>query len=505
MEFADRFRMIARLAPEETAIEHQGRDYDWGTLRRVADAVEALLVAGGIAPAVPIGWMAHNRPDMVGAALGLLQSGRYLAPVNPHQPVARLAEEVRHLAMAGLVGLAEDWASPEFAEAARATGALGIVVDIDADVPARLVPRLEALGPGPHRAAMPGHAMERMSSGTTGRPKRIPLKLADLEEGLIAGPPTREDAEAAKAGEVRRSASPAIMFNPFAHAGGIYGLVGALYFGRTISLHEKFKVAEWSAAVQRFRAPVANLVPAMLRMVLDAGVPREALSSLIAVRSGTAPLDPETQKMFEDRYGIPILIDYGASEFIGGVAGWGLREHRQFGAAKRGSVGRAKAGVSLRVSDEGRAEVPAGETGILEIRSDRFGPDWIRTTDLAAIDADGFLFIRGRADGVIIRGGFKIIPEIVSEILERHPAINEAVVLGVKDDRLGELPLAVVELRPDAARPDTEALDAFLREHLPPYQVPAAYEFVETLPRTVSLKIARPEVRAMLAGRYAFA
>ena len=105
----------------------------------------------------------------------------------------------------------------------------------------------------------------------------------------------------------------------------------------------------------------------------------------------------------------------------------------------------------------------------------------------------------------LIRGGFKIIPEIVSEILQRHPAVNEAVVLGVKDDRLGELPLAVVELRPGATRPETEALDAFLREHLPPYQVPAAYEFVETLPRTVSLKIARPEVRAMLAGRYAFA
>jgi len=504
MKFSDRFRAIASLAPQAIAVEFHDKCYDWAWISRIADAVEAQLVERGIEPDAPVGWMAHNQPAMVGAALGLLQSERYLAPLNPHQPVARLADDVRHLAMVALIGMPEDFASGALVEAAKAVGAVGIVVDPEGEGSVCVVPGLETLGPGPHREKMPGRVLERMSSGTTGQPKRIPLTRKDLEEGLLAGPPSREDAEKAQQGILALSSVPVVMFSPFAHAAGLYTLIGALYFGRTIILHEKFSVGPWVDSIVRTKAIVSNLVPAMLRMVLDADVPKEKLASLVAVRSGTAPLDPEMQRTFEERYGIPILVDYGASEFIGGVAGWSLKDHRSFGETKRGSVGRAKAGVQIRVVGEDGTLVPPGETGILEIRSERFGPDWIRTTDLAAIDAEGFLYIRGRADGVIIRGGFKIIPEIVSEILQRHEDVNEAVILGVEDKRLGEKPLAVVELREGASQPPAEELDALVREHLPPYQVPFAYEFVKKLPRTVSLKISRPEVRALLKDRYAF-
>ena len=86
--------------------------------------------------------------------------------------------------------------------------------------------------------------------------------------------------------------------------------------------------------------------------------------------------------------------------------------NREYGKTKRGSVGRSRPDVTLRIVDqESGKELPAGEVGVLHLKSDRFSPDWIRTTDLASVDADGFLYIHGRSDEAIIRGGFKVLPE----------------------------------------------------------------------------------------------
>ncbi|NED70251.1 AMP-binding protein, partial [Streptomyces sp. SID10244] len=157
------------------------------------------------------------------------------------------------------------------------------------------------------------------------------------------------------------------------------------------------------------------------------------------VTSGTAPLSADDADAFTDKFGIPVLTSYAATEFGGGVAGWTLADHREFWEAKRGSVGRANPGSRLRVvADDGTVLGP-GETGLLEVVPGQLGPssDWIRTTDLARIDSDGFLWIVGRADQAIIRGGFKVIPEDVRTALESHPSVEGASVVGRPDDRLG--------------------------------------------------------------------
>jgi acyl-coenzyme A synthetase/AMP-(fatty) acid ligase len=234
-------------------------------------------------------------------------------------------------------------------------------------------------------------------------------------------------------------------------------------------------------------------------MLLDSNTNPADIQSLLAIRSGTAPLEPALQEEFEARFAIPILIDYSAAEFIGGLAGWSISEYRQFGAAKRGSVGRAKPGVLIRTVDaESNEPVPAGETGIVEVKSDRYGPDWIRTSDLALIDADGFIFLRGRADDAINRGGFKILPEDVAAVLRKHPAIHDAAVVAMRDERLGQVPLAAIELADGSGAPQTEQLDALVRDHLPAYMVPVEYRVVSQLPRTASLKISRPELKVLL-------
>ncbi|MET0656686.1 MAG: long-chain fatty acid--CoA ligase, partial [Steroidobacteraceae bacterium] len=139
--------------------------------------------------------------------------------------------------------------------------------------------------------------------------------------------------------------------------------------------------------------------------------------------------------------------------------------------------------------------VQPGMIGLLEVRAPRqMGPDWIRTNDLAEIDTDGFLFIRGRADDAIVRGGFKVSPGEITKVLLQHPAVKDAGVVGLPDTRLGAVPVAAVELRVDATATEAELL-AFLRERLVAYQVPTQLKIVPALPRTPSLKVSQPQLR----------
>jgi acyl-CoA synthetase (AMP-forming)/AMP-acid ligase II len=135
----------------------------------------------------------------------------------------------------------------------------------------------------------------------------------------------------------------------------------------------------------------------------------------------------------------------------------------------------------------------------LEIRAPNIadGKSWVRTTDLAIVDADRFLWIKGRFDNAIIRGGFKILPDDVVSALQQHPAVREAAVAGMPDRRLGEVPVAAYIRKSGAAAPDPAELDSFLRARLMPYQVPVRVIEVAELPRTPSMKVSLPDLRAL--------
>ena len=139
------------------------------------------------------------------------------------------------------------------------------------------------------------------------------------------------------------------------------------------------------------------------------------------------------------------------------------------------------------------------ETGLLEVKPGQLGPasDWIRTTDIARIDGDGFLWILGRADQAIIRGGFKVHPEDVAKTLMEHPAVREAAVVGVPDVRLGSVPAAAIILKAGLAAPPLEKLESWLRERLLPYQLPVYLRFVADFPRTPSMKPSAPGLQAL--------
>jgi acyl-CoA synthetase (AMP-forming)/AMP-acid ligase II len=166
----------------------------------------------------------------------------------------------------------------------------------------------------------------------------------------------------------------------------------------------------------------------------------------------------------------------------------------------RGCVGRAHAGCELRIVDHVSGEPVASDVeGLLEVKARQLDDDaWVRTTDLARLDADGFLFILGRADQAIIRGGFKVRPDDIKAALERHPAVRGAAVVSRTDRRLGAVPVAVVELRPGAEPTSGDDLMAYAARVLARYELPTQIHLIETLPRTESGKVDLAGVNALL-------
>jgi acyl-coenzyme A synthetase/AMP-(fatty) acid ligase len=184
-----------------------------------------------------------------------------------------------------------------------------------------------------------------------------------------------------------------------------------------------------------------------------------------------------------------------------------MADRRTWGNAKRGSVGRAHPGVELRIVDPATdVDVAPGQVGVLLARAPQIvgahNGEWTRTNDLARIDADGFVYIEGRVDDVIIRGGFKVDPKAVAATLREHPDVVDAAVIALSDERLGQVPGAVVVLA-DHSRtgPEEELqaeLQAWVRSRLAPYAVPVKVRSLDVLPRTPTLKIAQAPLVELL-------
>jgi acyl-CoA synthetase (AMP-forming)/AMP-acid ligase II len=493
MELSKSVAGVLAIDPAAPALEFDGVWQDWGTLDARSQAICAALEQIGVAENSRVGVLLRNQGDLVPVLLALFRSGRCLASLNAVSPDAKLAEDIVDAAAPVLIAVASDWDREALVTAARAAGSAMIAVAGDGTsvLAAEIASDLQ-------RRLAPGVAIEMLSSGTTGKPKRIPLPRRNLEKAL-AGAASYEKGRDVNAPPRLRSGVQ-IVTAPLAHIAGITGLMNNLLAGRKVCLIERFTVEAFRDAVVRHRPKVAGAPPSALRMILDADVPQEDFASLVAYRTGTAPLDPDLADAFYQRYGIPVLQNYGATEFAGGVAGWTLEDFHAYWNAKRGSVGRLNKGVEAHIVDpENGAELGAGEQGLLELRAPNVadGQTWVRTTDLAEIDPDGFLYIRGRHDGAIVRGGFKILPDDVLKVIQAHPAVREASIVGIKDRRLGEVPVAAWIARAGAEVPGEETLKAWLKERLLPYQVPVRLLCVEDLPRTPSLKPSLPGVRAL--------
>ncbi len=488
------------LDPSRTEIDFEGAEYSWGDLARMVDALERALAQMNIPADARVGVLLRNRPGHVAAIAAVLASDRCLVAVSPLLPDSRLFEEIERLGLAVMIFDEEDAARPGMADCLARSESAGIVIAARLEH-VRLFEEREQ--PSGSISTAPDVAIEMLTSGTTGTPKRVPLTRAAFDASFAGFTAYQRGRDYAEPPRLRSGAT--MVVSPLTHIGGIYGCINALLDGRKIVLLEKFTVGSWVEAIKRNRLKLAPAVPSAVRALLEADIDPADLSSLSAIISGTAPLPPDLVEAFDKRFGVPILGTYGATEMAGAVAGWSIDDFRAHWRDKRGSVGRVQPNVRARIVDPDNGAVLApGMEGLLELQGSQLGErfavgtaEWMRTTDRAVLDADGFLFIRGRADNAIIRGGFKVHPDDIVEVLNQHPAVFEAAVVGVADARLGAVPAAAVILKAGSVAPDADALKAWLRERLIAYQVPVHIRFVEGFPRTPSLKPSLPDLKAL--------
>ncbi len=483
-------RALARAA-SQPIIDFDGRWITWGEMRQVAERMNALIDASGSPSSAPVALVSRNRPSSVAAILGLVAAGRTIRMIHPFQSAVAMARDIERLRPSVLVAASEDF-TEEVRSALRTVGIAAVALS---DMGATTVPGFEKCGF--RDIEMPDEPrIEILTSGTTGPPKHFAVSFETIARHHV-GVQFLNSSHT----DDPLLMPPMLLFFPLGNITGIYSTIPTMLRGRRAELWDRFTVDAWHKHVLRYRPEVAGVPPAGVQMILDANIPQEDLASIRAMNTGAAPLDPTVQRAFEERYGIPILLSYGATEFAGPVAAMTADLYAQWGKSKVGSVGRPLAGAQLRVVDpETGAVLPPGMEGVLEVVTPRIGSNWIRTSDIVVIDEDGFLFHRGRADGAIIRGGFKLLPETIERALLKHPAVSAVAVVGIPDHRLGQVPAAAIQLKPGSPAPTPADLESHLRTHVLATHVPVKWRFVDDLPRNRSMKTDRSAVKRLFEG-----
>ena len=281
--------------------------------------------------------------------------------------------------------------------------------------------------------------------------------------------------------------------------------------GCTVYVHDGFDAAAVARELDAHRITTTHVVPTMLSWLLEQELEHEALSALRLVLYASAPMPVGLLRRGIDRLGPIFIQGYGQTESGPLATTLHPEEHHLEGAesAWLASCGRAVPGVELRILDEEGGELPAGEIGEIAIRSQfnmigywhdpeltaaALVDGWLRTGDMAHMDALGYVYIVDRKKDLIITGGENVFPREVEEILYAHPAVLEAAVVGVPDPTWGESPLAIVVLRPQAQVAEQELVD-FCRDRLAHYKCPKSVEFCDDLPKTPSGKVLKRTLR----------
>jgi len=482
----EQMRLALEGDPSTEAVEFQGRWFSWAEMKAVADTVAQALDEAKTPKRALVCLVPRNRPSAIAAEIGLIAEGRTIRMIYAFQSPVGIARDVARARPAAVVAAAEDF-TPELMAVVREQGLLAIALE---EMASRIVSSRDRadLEHVPTMSAEP--EIQVHTSGTTGAPKHVGFSY-DLIGRYIVGQ------HVSMAVGAHNKVPPVLLIYPLGNISGIYTTVPALVQRRRAVLVDRFTMDGWRDYVRRFRPATLLLPPSAFAQALEAQVPIEELECLDFITTGAAPLDTTVQQRFQDHYGIPILPCYGATEFGGPVTTMTLELFERYGAAKLGTVGRPYAGANLRVVDpETFVELPRGQEGLLEVLSPPMGDEWIRTTDIAILDEDDFLFHRGRADGAIVRGGFKLLPEAIERALMLHPAVADVAVVGLADERLGEVPVAVVQLA-DGYSPSAHELEGHLRQHVYATHIPVRWAFVDAIPRTTSMKTDLAAVRAM--------
>jgi acyl-CoA synthetase (AMP-forming)/AMP-acid ligase II len=417
------------------------------------------------------------------ALVAIVAAGRVAVPLDPGAPatdVARVLGVARPAA--NLVArVADDDAAngAERADRSRAATRPFGITEFDFD--------LDGFSAPDHGG---GGGIFLCTSGTTGTPKGILLReeqLAHVASSVV---------ECHQFTRADRGYCSLPLFHVNAE---VVGVLAALRAGAYLAVDRKFSRRGFWDMIREHRITWINAVPAIIS-ILAMDPPAVRPAGLRFVRSASAPLPLAALDRFESALGVPVVETYGMTEAASMITANPIG-----GPRKPGSAGRS-AGSQVRIAFPGGEAAALGEIGRVQIRGagvitsyDSGGRPgvidsggWLDTGDLGYLDADGYLFLIGRSDDVINRGGEKIYPREIEEILLATPGVRSAVVIGAADDVLGERPVAYIVPDGDFMADEIEAaLAATCAARLPRHKQPSAYNLVEEMPLGPTGKISR--------------
>ncbi|MEV6201947.1 AMP-binding protein [Streptomyces sp. NPDC051771] len=499
----------ARYWPDAPALVCGERRWTFTGLDRNTDRLASALAGRGLRPGDAVASLAWNRGELVEVEFALYKAGLTRAPIN-----ARLGRgEIEHiLRYAPVRVLVFDDAHREDALAAIAaagTGCLPVSLDAPGTPAAGEVAYDALLGEGEEVPFLvdveeSDACVLNFTSGSTGALKAavqtVGNRLANMRKLLMSD-------------ESRpRPGTRYLACGPITHATGM-ALLAGVFGGSTTHVLPTWSPEAFLETVQKEGITTTFLVPAMVNMVLaHPGAEAYDLASLTSVRVGGAPISPQRLRDAVAFFGPVVAQGYGLGEttsVVAGLSGEEIARAVREDAELLQSCGRATYDTEIRVVDEAGRELGPREVGEIIVRgpdcvreywqdpglsAETFRDGWVHTGDLAWMREDGYLFLVDRKKDMIISGGFNIYCTEVEAALYEHPAVREACVVGVPDEKWGEAVKAVVVPHPDATVTPDELI-AFCAERLDRFKKPGSVDFVAELPHNRNGKLDRKAVR----------
>jgi long-chain acyl-CoA synthetase len=491
-----------RVGDFSPALFFEGRQYSSGELRQMSLNLAGALVELGVAPGDRVAVMTPNCPEVGTTYFACWRIGGVTVPI-----LFLLAQaEVEHILTNSepkVVVVADMQLAVVQQSIAAMASPPKIVVIGEAPPGTYSIDQLIANGPA-HPEIVPRAADDlagiNYTSGTTGRPKGVMLTHGGMTFISNSAMETG-DHEDGKIG---------LGTLPLAHGYGILtALIGMRLQGTGVMMRW-FDPGEALRLIQEYRIQLTAVVPTMLVYLLNhPDLDKYDVSSLERVGCGAAPCPVELMDAFEKRFGCTIF------------EGWGLTESTIVACSQRrskpkvvGSVGEPWPGITVKVLDDDRNEVPVGELGELcisgpnvspgyyknpEATAEAFRDGWCLSGDIGRQDEQGYFYVVERKKDMIIRGGFNIYPRDLEEVLFEHPAIAEAAVVGRPDPEFGEEVVAFVVKRAGVDVTAEEIME-FCRQKLAKYKTPKEVHFVSDLPKNQVGKVLRKELRAQLTA-----
>jgi acyl-CoA synthetase (AMP-forming)/AMP-acid ligase II len=349
------------------------------------------------------------------------------------------------------------------------------------------------------------------TAGTTGRPKGVPLRHSGFVSYVL------ENVDPANPELEERN----LLTVPLYHVAGIQAMLAAVYGGRTLVLMRQFEVNEWMKTVQDERATRVMLVPTMLKNVIDnPDFEKYNLKSLQVITYGAAPMPFEViTKAMKLLPWVRFINAFGQTETASTITTLGPEDHIIGGTEEEkkkklkrleSSIGKPLPDVEVKILGENGEMLPPYEVGNIVTRGSRimtgywqddqktaeaFTSDgWLKTGDKGWLDEDGYIYLAGRGDDMIIRGGENISPEEIENVLYLHPKVDEVAVIGIPDPEWGQVPRAIIVPKEGDSVTADEIME-YCRTNLASFKRPRSVVFIDELPRNPMGKILKNKLR----------